>query len=188
MYRSVRACVRTHEGITDYFDCPIGLKQGCLASPILFSIFINELAKEVESSGLRGIQLFPDFIEILMIMFSDDLALISDTIIGLKKLLNLLYTFCKTKDLIVNTIKTKIMVYKNGGILSRSERWTYGGEELEVVPCYTYLGLNFTRQLSLPQMAYGQAVKGKRILVSVLSKLYKIWPIIGRSFLQSIRY
>ena len=64
------------------------------------------------------------------------------------------------------------MVYKNGGILAKTERWTYGGVALEVVPCFTYLGLNFTRQLSLTQMACKQAVKEKRILISILSKLY----------------
>ena len=96
-------------------------------------------------------------------MFVDDLALISDTVIGLQRLLNLLFNFCKVKDLIVNTIKTKIMVYKNGGVLSKTEKWTYGGEHIEVVPCFTYLGLNLTKQLSMSQMASDQALKGKRI-------------------------
>ena len=85
MYRSVKACVRTNDGLTDFFNCPIGLKQGCLASPILISVFINELAAEVENSNLRGVQLLPDVPEILMLMFIDDLNLISDTIIGLQR-------------------------------------------------------------------------------------------------------
>ena len=129
---------------------------------------INEFAKEVENGGLRGVQLFSDFVEILILMFADDLALISDSVIRLQRLLNILYTFCQVKDLIVNTIKTKVMVYKNGGILAKTERWTYGGVALGVVPCFTYLGLNFTRQLSLRQMACEQAVKGIRIPISIL--------------------
>ena len=56
VYRSVKACVRTNEGVTDFLNCPVGLKQGCLASPILFSIFINEFVKEIEKSGTRGVQ------------------------------------------------------------------------------------------------------------------------------------
>ena len=95
--------------------------------------------------------MFPDLVEILLLMFADDLALISDTVIGLQHLPNLLYSFCKVKDLIVNTIKTKVMVYKNGGTLAKTERWSYDGENLEVDPCFTYLGLNFTRQLSLKE-------------------------------------
>ena len=173
MYHSVKACVRTNEGLTSFFNCPIGLKQGCLASPILFSIFINELATEVENSNLRGVQLFPDLAEILLLMFADDLALISDSINGLQRLLNILHTFCVARDLVVNTIKTKVVVFKNGGLLSRNEVWSYAGKTLEVVPCFTYLGLNFSRQLSLTQMACDQAIKGKRVLISLLSKLYQ---------------
>lgn len=41
MYKSVQACVRTSSGVTDFFRCPVGLKQGCLASPVLFVDFIN---------------------------------------------------------------------------------------------------------------------------------------------------
>ena len=76
----MKACVRTNEGLNSFFNCPLGLKQGCLASPILFSIFINELATELENSYLRGVQLFTDIAEILLLMFADDLALISDSI------------------------------------------------------------------------------------------------------------
>ena len=47
MYKSVKECIRTSNGLTDFYNCSFGLKQGCLASPILFSIFINEFAEEV---------------------------------------------------------------------------------------------------------------------------------------------
>ena len=60
-------------------------------------------------------------------------------------------------DLIVNILKTKL-VFKNGGLTSRYEVWSYAGKALEVVSCFTYLGLKFTRQLSLTQMACEQAI------------------------------
>ena len=64
-----------------------------------------------------------------------------------------------------------MVVYKNGGILVKTERWTNDGVALEIVPCFTYVGLNFTRQLSLTLMASEHVVKAKLILVSILSKL-----------------
>ena len=173
MYKTVKACVPTTEGLTDYFDCPSGLKQGCTASPILFSILIDEFSGIVENSGIRGVQLFPEITEILLLMFADDLALISDTVSGLQKLLNLLYEFCNDKGLIVNIAKTVIVVFKKGGGLARNEFWTLGGVRSKVETCFTYVGVNFTRQLSLIQMAKDQAIKGKRVLISVLSKLYQ---------------
>ena len=117
-------------------------------------------------------------------MFADDLALISDTVIGLhiQWLLNLLYTFCQVKAFTVNTIKLKVMVYKNGGVLTKTERWTYGGVALEAVPCFTYSSLNVTRQLTLTQMACEQAVKGKRILIAILAKLYRYGQLSSEGF------
>ena len=63
MYESVKACVGINNECTDFFECSEGLRQGCLLSPILFSMFVNEFTKIIETSGLRGIQLFPDLME-----------------------------------------------------------------------------------------------------------------------------
>ena len=68
MFTSVKTCVRTSDGLTDIFSCTIGLKQGCFSfTDTLFSITINEFVKEVENSGLRASQVFPDLVEILLI-------------------------------------------------------------------------------------------------------------------------
>ena len=39
---------------------------------------MNELTKLIEYSDIRGIQLFPDIKEIFLLLFADDIALISD--------------------------------------------------------------------------------------------------------------
>ena len=46
MYNAVKAKVRAGDGLSDSFMCARGLKQGEICSPILFSMHINELAKE----------------------------------------------------------------------------------------------------------------------------------------------
>ena len=56
MYSNPRSRIILQDYSTDYFDCPIGVKQGCCISPTLFSVFINDLAKEIKSSGI-GIDL-----------------------------------------------------------------------------------------------------------------------------------
>ena len=37
---------------TEYFNCPIGVKQGDSISATLFSIFINDLAKEIKNTKI----------------------------------------------------------------------------------------------------------------------------------------
>ena len=104
-----------------------------MLSPVIFSIFVNELTKLIENSDIHGIQLFPDITEIFLLLFADDIALISDTIQGLKRLLKILEKFCEMYKMIVNVIKTKIMVFRLGGRLRANENFFYKGIQLEIV-------------------------------------------------------
>ena len=51
MYKVVKAKVRSGGDLTDSFMCPRGLKQGDICSPVLFSLFIDELANEIIERG-----------------------------------------------------------------------------------------------------------------------------------------
>ena len=66
-------------------------------------------------------------------MYADDIALISDTIVGLQRQFNRLSEFCDNFKPTVNVLKTKILVFKNGGVQSRAEKWFYKGTCLELV-------------------------------------------------------
>lgn len=103
--------------------CPQGLKQGEICSQILFSLFINELTKDILSEGRHGIQLSPDLVQLLILLFADDVDLISDSIIGLQTQLNILYNTSKRLDLVVNLEKSNVVVFRNGGHIARSEKW-----------------------------------------------------------------
>ena len=40
-YNSMFSCVRVNGELTDVFDCPNGVRQGCVLRPTLFCLFIN---------------------------------------------------------------------------------------------------------------------------------------------------
>ena len=124
--------------------------------------------------------------EIFLLIFADDLPLISDTIVGLQRLLDLLNMFCVERNLVVNTLKTKVIVFQNGDNLSKKEITRYAGELIEVVLVFTYVGVYFTRQLSLRQTACEQTVKAKRVLVSVLNQLFKHGQMSKQIFFKKI--
>ena len=52
--------------------------------------------------------------------------------------------FCTKWNLNVNIDKTKIVVFRKGGILNRNEKWTYSGKEIEIVNSFNYLGIVLT--------------------------------------------
>ena len=68
-------CVSGEEK-TDYFDVEVGVKQGCILSPTLFSIYINSMAKEINQSGI-GIEVLGRKIAILL--YADDIVLIAES-------------------------------------------------------------------------------------------------------------
>ena len=122
IYKSVVSCVRRGDRLTEFFDCPAGLRQGCILSPMLFSLFINEIASSVEQQGMHGIQLLPGLVEIFLLIFADDIVLISDTPRGLQNQLDLLSSACKDLFLYINTDKTSHGVQKKRGLFGQTRK------------------------------------------------------------------
>ena len=152
MYSSVWYCVKCNGRCTDAFECKRGLKQGCKASPIIFSLLISYVAKIVKKKGKHGVQLMPDSEIIYLLMFADDIALISDTVTGLQNQLNVLVEESGKLGLIANSEKTKIVVFRNGGFLAGHEKWFLGEKRLDVVNEFKYLGAVFSTRLSFQTM------------------------------------
>ena len=67
------------------FSVEQGVAQGCSLSPILFSVFINNLLKEVEEAGV-GVQLCNDR-SMTGMLFADDFVGVSDSRENLQKLM-----------------------------------------------------------------------------------------------------
>ena len=90
----------------------------------------------------------------------------------------MLQKFCEEYRLSVNIDKTKIIVFKNGGSLSRNERWVYKNNVLQTVCGFDYVGIHFTNRLSLYKMSESISVKAKKVLLYVLNSLktYKCLP------------
>ena len=84
IYREVGSCVRLGNEKTDWFNLEVGLRQGCILSPVLFSIFIDGLAEEVKKIG--GAK-YADII-ISLLLFADDIVLIAESPQMMQKMLD----------------------------------------------------------------------------------------------------
>ena len=56
----------------------------------------------------------------------------------------MLSEYCSRNKLIVNTSKTKIMVFRRGGILPSDMKFYYNNIELSIVSRFSYLGIAFS--------------------------------------------
>ena len=43
IYKQLKSCVQVENSLSEFFRCTIGMMQGCINSPILFCMFINDL-------------------------------------------------------------------------------------------------------------------------------------------------
>ena len=72
-------------------------------------------------------------------MYADDIVVFSETAEGLQNGLNRMYQYCQKLKLSVNTQKSKVMVFRKGGLLRRNTHFYYGEHELEINSKFTYL-------------------------------------------------
>ena len=62
-----------------------------------------------------------------MLLYADDIVIFSDTAEDLQRSLDLLLEYCNRWKLKINVSKTKIMVFRKGGILPRNLSFYYDG-------------------------------------------------------------
>ena len=91
-----------------------------------------------------------------IMLFADDIILMSATIAGLQNQLNVLHNCTQRLHLNVNLSKTKVMIFRKGGHLSAKKQWVFGNQLLEVVNSYKYVGFVFSAKLSFDVATNGE--------------------------------
>lgn len=127
IYRNVKSRVKTNTGISDEFDCVLGVRQGECLSPFLFAMFINDLEDHLCTTGFQGIDVL--LMKFFVLLYADDIVILSDSAAGLQKGFSSLYDYCQKWKLIVNTDKTNVLVFKKGGSISSSLKFYYGDKD-----------------------------------------------------------
>ena len=73
MYSNIKSCVRNCHRYSDFFDCAFGLRQGEVMSPILFSLFIEDLELFLQDDVNSGLDI--NDVMLLILLFADDMAI-----------------------------------------------------------------------------------------------------------------
>ena len=130
IYRSVKSRLKYCNKIGNEFYCKLGVRQGECLSPLLFSMYLNDIEEQFILSGYEGLDV--DMFKILILLYADDIVLFSNSHENLQEGLDFLSNYCKRWKLKINVSKTKVMIFRRGGMLPRNLVFYYEGEPIEL--------------------------------------------------------
>ena len=156
MYEKAQSCVMVEGEMSDWFKSEIGVRQGCVLSPVLYSIFINGFAKALKNGGVGGVEVGEEKLKLLL--FADDIVMFAESEEELQEMLGGLEEYCYKWRFEVNTKKSQVMICGEGEV---KNGWWFNGKELEVVDKYKYLGLIVTADGKWEENAKRLSEKGR---------------------------
>jgi Reverse transcriptase (RNA-dependent DNA polymerase)/Domain of unknown function (DUF6451) len=140
-------CRVLHNGQqTDPFITISGVRQGCLLSPLLFLLVLDEVLSNTLDNKRRGI--LWKLTEVLEDLdYADDIALLSHKHSDMQSKIDDLVLESAKCGLKVNVSKTKDIRINN----TSSEPFKINGEQIETVTDFTYLGSNISASGGSPR-------------------------------------
>jgi hypothetical protein len=111
--------------LSDHFYSNVGVRQRENLSPVLFSLFLNDLVGFISHAydGLTNVynatHIFLDtedisvYLKLYLLLYADDTIILAESHVELQAALNTMYLYCKSWILEVNVSKTKIVILKN---------------------------------------------------------------------------
>jgi hypothetical protein len=165
MYRQDQACLHhPKEAFTPTFLCRIGVKQGCPLSPLLFGLFIDGLEKQLNALEGDAPPMLGQ-LAVRLLLYADDLALMSHTPAGLQKQLDVLQAFCYERQLTVNVKKTKVVVFEARKFVCQT--FQYEGEAIEQQNFFKYLGVELHGTKGMQAAIQRLAMSGKKAVFTL---------------------
>jgi hypothetical protein len=169
MHGNITMQVRQGDRLSQPFPAHMGVKQGDPLSPLLFGLFIDRCEHFLNTQCPEiGVHVSPDLL-VRVLLYADDLVLLSYDAGGLQALLNALHTFCRANHLTVNTKKSVTVTF--GG--DDPQAVMYDGVPLPMQDQFTYLGIPFsslTTRNPLEDMTHGHYTKGAASMHALLQR------------------
>ena len=155
MYNNTECAVIINGQLTDWFEVKVGVRQGCLLSPILFNIFLEFVMNELKDLTNNSLTLDNNLSN--NIRYADDTTLISCIFDKLLLSSEALEEACKKWGMKINSAKCKIISPEDNKAI------TIDGDPVEHVDNFVFLGSNIPgsttdidRRIGMASSAFGR--------------------------------
>ena len=148
MYESIKSCVHNEGNSSAFFSSKTGVRQGGKLSPLLFSIYLNDVEQYLTENGCTNIDFGRDeqlctMLKLFVLLYADDMVLIADSPAKLQSSLDVLESYCDLWKLKVNVDKTKVVIFRKRKTKNQPI-FRYKGKELEITKDFKYLGVTLS--------------------------------------------
>jgi len=150
MYAKTKSCVKTRH-LSQF------LREGENLSPVLFSLFLNDLKGFLRSNNVQGLKLpfalaqyvclqdidFYIFLcmYLFLLLYADDTIVLAECPEDLQRALDMLKIYCEFWGLDIIVRKTKFMIFSRGKI-RKMPKFKFNEDIFDVVWYSKYLGVN----------------------------------------------
>ena len=175
MYANIKSKIRCNSTLSDSFVSLSGVRQGESLSPFLFALFINDFESFMLEKGSNPIRIIAGndlntYINLLLVLYADDTAIIADSPQNLQKGLDILYEYCSKWKLNVNVGKTKVTVFEQRKSVLQESEFYYNGTKLEVVQEFRYLGTTLSYNGSVKTAIKSLCEQARKAMYALLTK------------------
>ena len=139
LYENLESQVLWSDKISETIPIRQGFRQGGVLSPLLYTIFIDGLIKDLKEKKL-GCHLLSQYAGVIVL--ADDVALLSTSPSELQKMFDATYKYAETWKYRINPNKSKIIVFNNKKPdPSTQPDWNLGEEHLKTASQHPHLGI-----------------------------------------------
>jgi endonuclease/exonuclease/phosphatase family metal-dependent hydrolase len=123
------------------FPVQVGVSQGSVLSPFLYSVFIDGLIRRLRSDPTLGVRIAGE--QLTCLLYADDIVLLASDPAMLQRMLAISTEYAQQWRFHFNGRKSQVVVQGTGRQVTDAQQqvWLLDGHELQVVPEYKYLGL-----------------------------------------------
>ena len=111
MYEKVKSCVRSKNGLNNFFSYTRGVRQGRLLSPLPFSLYLNDLVECLERNGALGVELWD--IRLCVMLYADDLIVLAENEYDLKLQMDIVGNYTIKCGMEIHPGKTVVMIFND---------------------------------------------------------------------------